>query len=76
MNDEESELEIAERHIREGEAAVKRQRQILKSPVVKGEARAVGEQLLAKLALALELHYKHRDRLLGSDVAYHSGIDR
>lgn len=69
-------LEMVERHIREGEAAVARQRQILKSPVVKGEARVVGEQLLTKLELALEMHYKHRDRLLGSDVAWHSDIGR
>lgn len=76
MIGEESELEMAERHVREAEAAVKRQRQILNSPVVEGEARAVGEQLLAKLEFALEMHCRHRDHLLDLDVAYHSDIGR
>jgi hypothetical protein len=62
----ETELGMIERHIREGEAALERQRRVLTNPVLGGAIRQQAERLLDLLEKTLELHYQHRDRLLNA----------
>jgi hypothetical protein len=62
--DHKEELEMAERHIREGEAHVARQREIISELSQDGHATHRAQALLAIFEQTLASHRDHRDLIL------------
>lgn len=65
--DGETELEMVRRHVREGEAHLVRQREILATLPPNSDLAVTAHQLLTLLEGTQELHQAHLDRLLRSE---------
>ena len=63
MTSFETKLEMAERHVREGEYHVARQREIIAHPTEHGRSTELAERLLLNLEDLLTLHRGHLARI-------------
>ncbi len=69
MAEDETELEMVQRHVREGEAHVERQREIVAEVQARGEPTEMAVTLLAEFEDLLRLHKAHLARVAGNGSA-------